>query len=94
MISFNPFRSLTSKFSISVWGFPGWLSDEESACQCRRHGFDPWVGKILWRRKWQPTPVVLLGNPMDRGAPRATVHEVAKDVEMTEQLNNNFHFST
>ena len=34
-------------------------------CQCRRHkrrGFDPWVGKILWRRKWQPTPVSLPGK--------------------------------
>ena len=25
--------------------------------QCRRPGFNPWVGKITWRRKWQPTPV-------------------------------------
>ena len=25
--------------------------------QCRRPRFDPWVRKILWRRKWQPTPV-------------------------------------
>ena len=25
--------------------------------QCRRHAFDPWVGKIPWRRKWQPSPV-------------------------------------
>ena len=24
--------------------------------------FDPWVGKIPWRRKWQPTPVFLLGE--------------------------------
>ena len=39
-----------------------WRSDQESACQCRRHGFDPWVGKILWKRKWQPTPVFLLGK--------------------------------
>ena len=33
--------------------------------QCRRHrtlGFDPWVGKIPWRRKWQPTPVFLPGE--------------------------------
>ena len=28
----------------------------------RTHGFDPWVGKILWRRKWQPIPVFLLGK--------------------------------
>ena len=32
------------------------------ACQCRRHGFNPWVGKIPWRRKWQPTPVFLPGE--------------------------------
>ena len=27
--------------------------------QCRRLGFDPWVRKIPWKRKWQPTPVFL-----------------------------------
>ena len=45
--------------------FPRWLSGKESACQCRRHrrcGFDPRVGKIPWRRKWQPTPVLLPGK--------------------------------
>ena len=31
----------------------------ESACQCRRHRFKPWVGKIPWRREWQPTSVFL-----------------------------------
>ena len=41
---------------------PWWLSGKESACQCRRLNFDPWVGKILWRRKWQPTPVFLPGK--------------------------------
>ena len=30
--------------------------------------FDPWVRNIPWRRAWQPTPVFLLGNPMDREA--------------------------
>ena len=43
-------------------GLPWWLSGKESACQCRRHGFNPWVGKIHWRRKWQPTPVFLPGE--------------------------------
>ena len=46
-------------------GLPRWLSGKESTCQCRRHrrhGFDPWVGKIAWRRKWQPTPVFWLGE--------------------------------
>ena len=37
----------------SSWaqGLRSWLSGKESACQCRRHGFNPWVGKIPWRRK-------------------------------------------
>ena len=30
--------------------------------QCRRPRFNPWVGKILWRRKWEPTPVPLPGK--------------------------------
>ena len=30
--------------------------------QCGRPGFDPWVGKIRWRKKWQPTPVFLPGK--------------------------------
>ena len=33
--------------------------------QCRRPGFDPWGGKIPWRRKWQPTPVFLPGEFFD-----------------------------
>ena len=48
-----------------VKGLPWWFSGEESACQCwrlRRRGLDPRGGKILWQRKWQPTPVFLLGK--------------------------------
>ena len=40
----------------------GWFSSQESACQCRRQEFNPWVGKIPWRRKWQPNPVLLPGK--------------------------------
>ena len=43
-------------------GIPWWLSGKESACQWKRCGFDPWVGKIPWRRKRQPIPVFLLGK--------------------------------
>ena len=47
------------------WGFPGGASGKEPACQRRRHkrrGFNPWDGKIPWRRAWQPTPVFLPGE--------------------------------
>ena len=43
-------------------GLPWWLSGKESACQCRRHRFGPWVGKTPWSRKGQPTPVFLPGK--------------------------------
>ena len=43
-------------------GLPWWLSGKEFACQCQRCGFNPRVRKILWRRKWQPTPVFLPGK--------------------------------
>ena len=63
----------------------------KSIClQCRRPRFDPWVEKIPWRRRWQPTPVLLPGeshgwkslvgyNPWGR-----------KESDTTEQLH--FHF--
>ena len=50
------------------WGFPGGSAGKESTCivgdclQCRWPRLNPWVGKIPWRRKWQPTPVFLLGK--------------------------------
>ena len=50
-------------------GFPGGTSGKEPTCQCRRRkrrGFDPWVGKIPWRRQWQPTPVLLPGKSRGR----------------------------
>ena len=60
---------------------PRCASGSEPACQCRRHrshGFNPWVGKIPWRRAWQPTPVFLPGESQDRGAWWALVHRIAK----------------
>ena len=41
---------------------PWWLSGKESAYQCSRPKFDPWVRKIPWSRKWQPTEVFLPGK--------------------------------
>ncbi|XP_070145515.1 uncharacterized protein [Ovis canadensis] len=51
--------------ALSIYGFPGGTNGTGSTCQCRRCKrcrFDPWVGKIPWRRKWQPTPVFLPGE--------------------------------
>ena len=78
-------RSLALLHEVVLWagylnflGFPGGSVGIESSCQCRRPGFNPWVGKIPWRRKWQHTPGNCLGNPLDRGTWQATVHGVTK----------------
>ena len=41
---------------------PWWLRRQSVWLQCRRPRFDPWGGKILWRRKWQSTPILLPGK--------------------------------
>ena len=56
---------LVSSLLFLVCGLPGDVSGKESSCQCsrlRRHKFDAWVGKICWRKKWQPTAAFLPGK--------------------------------
>ena len=75
-------------------GFPGGSDSKASACSDGDPGFDPWVGKIPWRRKWQPPPVLLPGkfhglrslvgySPWDR-----------KESDTTERLQFQFQYST
>ena len=68
-------------------GLSRWLNGKEPTCQCRRCRFNPCFRKIPWWRKWQPTPVFLLGksheqrNLGDAGWQR--VHGVTKDLRTT-----------
>ena len=58
-------RTMTLNSNSILIGLPRRHSGKESACQHRRHqrhGFDLWVRKIPWSRKWQPTPVFLPGE--------------------------------
>jgi len=62
-------------------GFPGGTSDKEPTCQCRRckrHGFDPSVRKISWRRKWHPTLALLPRESHGQRSLEVTVHRVTK----------------
>ena len=47
---------------------------------------DPWIGKILWRRKWQPTPVFLLGEFHEQRSLAGYSPWGHKELDMTEQL--------
>ena len=72
--------------------FSGGTSGKEPGCQCRRHkrcGFDPWVGKIPQRRKWQPTYVFLPGKPhAQRSLAGYSPWGHKKQSKTTQQLNN------
>ena len=45
-----------------IGGLPRWLSGKESTCNAGDSGLIPKAGRFPWRRKWQPTPVFLLGG--------------------------------
>ena len=77
-------------------GFPGGSSGKESSCQwrrCKRCGFNPWVGKILWSRKWQSIPVFLPRKAHGRRSLAGYNSPWGrKESDMTEQLSTR-HYS-
>ena len=79
----------------AVLGLPRWHSGKESACQCRshrRHGFNPWVGKIPWRRGWQPTPVFLPGESHGQRGLAGYSPWDCKELSMTEHTHTQAAF--
>ena len=68
-----------------------WLSSKESACRCRSHRkprFNPWVGKIPWRRKCQPNLVYLPGKSYGQRSLAGYSAWGHKESDGTEWLNN------
>ena len=68
-----------------IW-LPRWLSGKEFACQCRRHRFEPWVRKIPWKRKWQPTPVFLSRKFHGQRCLAGYSPQGCKELDTTEQV--------
>ena len=77
-------HSWALEVSASLEGLPRCLSGKESSCQCRRPGFDPWVGKIPWRRKWQLTSVFLPGESHEQRSLADYSPEGHKELNTTE----------
>ena len=74
--------------------FPRWCSGKESACRCKRCkrcGFNPWVRKILWRRKWKPVPAFLPGKSHGQRSLVEYSPWGRKESDKTEQLNTHIH---
>ena len=72
-------------------GFPGGTSGKEAPCQCGRHegyGLSAWVGRILWQRAWQPTPVFLPGESHGQRSLAGCSPWGRKESDTTEQLKN------
>ena len=66
-----------------ISGLPWWLSGKESAGQCRRQRFDPRLGRSPGEGNGNPLQYSCLGNPMNRGAWRAIVDGVTKELDAT-----------
>jgi hypothetical protein len=50
--------------------------------------FKPWVREILWRRKWQLTPVFSPRSPVDRGSWQGTVHMYNKEYKGSQRVGH------
>ena len=77
-----------SSMYVSRCRFPQWLSSKESTCSAGDAGLTPGSGRSLGGGNGNPLQYSGLGNPTDRGAWWAMVHEVIKELDTTKRLNN------
>ena len=79
---------LTHRSSGAKQDFPGSSGvKKKSAYQCRRRIFDPWVRRIPWKGKRQPTPVFLPGKSHGQRSPAGYSPQGHKESDMTERLS-------
>ena len=73
-------------------GLPWCSGGKVSAClQCGRPGFDAWIGKIPWRRKWQPTPVPLPGKSNRQSSPVGYSPWGHRELDTTEWIPSSWY---
>ena len=89
----SPWRIKEVWTNITIYLSSG-ASGKDPACQCRREkrqGFYPWVGKIPWSRKWQPTPVFLAGKFHGQRSMLGYHTWGCKESDITKQLSTHTH---
>ena len=89
-LCFEAFLSLMSSLLIRL---PWWLRGKASVCSAGDPGLSPGSGRSPGEGNANPLQYSCLGNPMDRGAWRATVHGVTKELGMTYWVNNKIKIS-
>ena len=77
------FLEYLSSFPTIV-GSPGGPVLKNICLQCKKPGFDPWVGKIPWRRAWQPTPIFLPGKSHGQRSLAGSSPRYHKESDTTE----------
>ena len=89
------YLALALIFLRPVWCFPGGASGKKSTCQCPRQEtwVWSWVRKILWRKKWHPTPVFLPGKCHRQRKLEGYSPWGYKELDMTEHLSHTWYFN-
>ena len=83
-INNSPLSEYLGLISFRNFGLPGWLSGKKnSTCQWRRCRFDLWIGKLPWRKKWQPIPVFLPGKSHGQKSLEGYNQQGCKNLNMT-----------
>ena len=80
---------LLKKKILNYFSLDGGASGKEPTCRCRglkRHWFNPWVGKIPWRRKYKPTPVFLPGESHGQRSLVGYTLQGCKELDTTEAI--------
>ena len=95
-LKISPISASFLQVCVSMYYVPDTILDassKESAYQCRRHRFDPWVRKLPWRRKQQPTPEFLPAK--SQGQRNLVVYSPCghKKSDTADQLNNNKRYN-
>ena len=87
---------LNEQTATNVCDSPGGSDGEASAYNAGdlgwRPGFDPWVGKICWRRKWQSTPVLLPGKSHEQKSLIGYSPWGRKESDTTERLHFTYYW--
>ena len=86
-------------FLVGLYRYPSLLAQRVKIClQCRRPGFDLWIGRIPWRREWQHSPVFFPGESHGQRSQEGCGPWDGKELDTTEQLTgegngNTLHYS-